>query len=301
MNYTLSGGAGTTSVVNTNDTNSTLLTDLSIYKEYIIFVRAITVTLGNSSSSVMATTNEDGMFCVQLKWMLFNDYIIIIYTTVPGTPNALNSSVVNSSALFVSWAEPTAVNGIITGYDLYYSISTFGNCTTSGTSQRIPSVQGQTTYNATLTNLVPFSMYALCVQASTRIGPGALTTAVVITTDPDTSSPPTNFTATAVNSTSIKLTWGYPQTPQGLIAGYQIMHNTSLSFNPVNITISTNDSSQQTYMFIDLNPFTVYSFTIRAYSYSTRLSALVYGNYNQQLVIRTLQDGMEMLFSNTCY
>ena len=217
---------------------------------------------------------------------------ILMYTTVPGTPNALNSSVANSSALFVSWAEPTPVNGIITSYDLYYSISTFGNCTTSGTSQRIPSVPGQATYNATLTNLVPFSMYALCVQASTRIGPGALTTAVVITTDPSISSPPTNFTATAVSSTSIKLTWGYPQTPRGLIAGYQIMHNTSLSFNPVNITISTNDISQQSYTFSGLIPFTVYSFIVRAYSYSTRLSALVYGDYNQQLVIRTLQDGM---------
>ena len=224
---------------------------------------------------------------------------IIIYTTVPGTPNALTSSVVNSSALIVSWAEPTPVNGIITSYDLYYSISTFGNCTTSGTSQHIPSVPGQATYNATLTNLVPFSMYALCVQASTRIGPGALTTAVVITTDPDTSSPPTNFTATAVNSTAIKLTWGYPQTPRGLIAGYQIMHNTSLSFSPVNITISTNDSSQQSYMFSGLIPFTVYSFTVRAYSYSTRLSAQIYGNYNQQLVFRTLQDGMVMLVSIT--
>ena len=211
---------------------------------------------------------------------------------MPGTPNALTSSVVNSSVLFVSWAEPTILNGIITSYDLYYSINTFGNCTTSGTSQHIPSVPGQTTYNATLTNLVPFSMYALCVLASTRIGPGALTTAVVITTDPDTSSPPNNFTATAVNSTSIKLTWGYPQTPQGLIAGYQIMHNTSLSFNPVNITISTNDTSQQNYTFSGLIPFKVYSFSVRAYSYSTRLSAQIYGNYNQQLVIRTLQDGM---------
>ena len=211
---------------------------------------------------------------------------------MPGTPNALNSSVVNSSALFVSWAEPTILNGIITSYNLCYSISTFGNCTTSGTSQHIPSAPGQTTYNATLTNLVPFGMYALCVQASTRIGSGAITTAVVITTDPDTSSAPTNFTATAVNSTSIKLTWGYPHTPQGLIAGYQIMHNTSLSFNPVNITISTNDSSQQTYTFCGLIPFTVYSFIVRAYSYSTRLSAQIYGNYNQQLVISTLQDGM---------
>ena len=66
MNYTLSGGAGTTSVVNTNVTNSTFLTGLSIYKQYIIFVRALTVTLGNSSSSVMAFTNEDGKFYTKL-------------------------------------------------------------------------------------------------------------------------------------------------------------------------------------------------------------------------------------------
>ena len=64
VNYTLSGGAGTTSVVNTNVTNSTLLTGLSIYKKYIVFVRALTVTLGNSSFDIMVSTNEDGMFCV---------------------------------------------------------------------------------------------------------------------------------------------------------------------------------------------------------------------------------------------
>ena len=66
MNYTLSGGAETTSVVNTNVTNSTLLTGLSIYKEYFISVRALTVTLGNSSSDIMVSTNEDGMFCALL-------------------------------------------------------------------------------------------------------------------------------------------------------------------------------------------------------------------------------------------
>ena len=67
MNYTLSGGAGTTSVVNTNVTNSTLLTGLSIYTKYTTFVRALTVTLGNSSSTVMVSTNEDGMFYAHTK------------------------------------------------------------------------------------------------------------------------------------------------------------------------------------------------------------------------------------------
>ena len=70
MNYTLSGGAGTTSVVNTLVTSSTLLTGLSIYKEYIISVRAMTVTLGNSSSTVFVSTNEDGMLYV----IIVNDY-----------------------------------------------------------------------------------------------------------------------------------------------------------------------------------------------------------------------------------
>ena len=36
-------------------------------------------------------------------------------------------------------------------------------------------------------------------------------------------------------------------------------------------------------------------------SYSTRLSALVYGDYSQQLVIRTLQDGKVLLFNDRCY
>ena len=288
MNYTVSEGPGTTSVMYTNVNNSVLLTGLTIYKDYIIFVRAQTVTFGNSSSTVVVSTNEDGMFYDQYNNV--NHCTIVIYTTVPGTPNALTSSVINSSALFVSWTEPTTVNGIITSYDLYYSISTSGNCTGSGTSQCISSVPGQTTYNTTLINLVPFNMYALCVQASTRIGPGALTTAVVITTDPGTSSPPTNFTATAVSSTAIKLTWGYPETPQGLIAGYQIMHNSSLLFNLVNITISTNETSHQTYTFNGLIPYTAYFFSMRAFSYLTGRN-VIYGNYSQQLCITTLQGG----------
>ena len=70
MNYTLSGGTGTTYVVNTNDSNSTLLSGLSIYTKYIVFVRALTVTLGNSSSTILVSTNEDCMFYV----MIANDY-----------------------------------------------------------------------------------------------------------------------------------------------------------------------------------------------------------------------------------
>ena len=62
MNYSVTGGNGATSVVDTNVTDSTVLTGLSIYTTYTIFVRAKTVIYGSDSISVMVSTNEDGKF-----------------------------------------------------------------------------------------------------------------------------------------------------------------------------------------------------------------------------------------------
>ena len=62
VNYTSSGGTWTIVEVDTNVTNSTLLTGLSIYTTYTIIVKARTVTLGNRSAIVIVSTNEDGKF-----------------------------------------------------------------------------------------------------------------------------------------------------------------------------------------------------------------------------------------------
>ena len=209
---------------------------------------------------------------------------------VPGAPIGLLSAVINSSILSASWQAPPVTNGIITSYSLYYSISGVGNCTASGMKQLVPSIPGVTTYNTTLTNLVPYGTYSLCVQASTRIGFGNLASAVIVTTDPDSSSPPTNFTAIALSSTSIRLTWGYPESPRGPIAGYQIVHNTSLPLNPVDII--SNDSSQQTYTFSGLSPFKAYFFAVRAFNYLMKLgvSAQINGSYSS-VVSTTEEDG----------
>ena len=156
--------------------------------------------------------------------------------------------------------------------------------------------------NATLVEMVPFSMYALCVQASTRIGYGYFTSPVIITTDPDSPYPPANFTASVLSSTSIRLSWGYPLIPRSLVAGYQIIHNVSLFPNPVNIIIASNDTSQHTYTFLGLSPYTVYFFSVRAFSYLSRsnLSTVINGSYTQQIINSTLQDGAIHICSKTC-
>ena len=58
MNYFATGGPIET--MDTNNVTSTNLTGLVGYTNYTIFVRARTVILGNSSTIVMITTNEDG-------------------------------------------------------------------------------------------------------------------------------------------------------------------------------------------------------------------------------------------------
>ena len=70
VNYFVLGGNGATLVVDTNNTNNTLLTGLSIYTTYTIFVRARTVVLGNNSSFVMVSTDEGGKLYFFMRWDL---------------------------------------------------------------------------------------------------------------------------------------------------------------------------------------------------------------------------------------
>ena len=71
VNYFVLGGRIET--VDT-DTLSTLLTGLSSYVNYTIFVRARTVNLGTNSTFVMASTNEDG-----------KHLLLVTCTAIPGT------------------------------------------------------------------------------------------------------------------------------------------------------------------------------------------------------------------------
>ena len=78
MNYFVTGGNGATSVVDTNVTNSTLLTGLSIYTTYTIFVRAMTVVYGNSTL-VDVSTDEGSEFLVIILYSVYHvEYVVFV-------------------------------------------------------------------------------------------------------------------------------------------------------------------------------------------------------------------------------
>ena len=132
-------------------------------------------------------------------------------------------------------------------------------------------------YTVLVSGLRPFREYTVRVRAHTSVGPGSFANAVMVITDPSAPLEPTNVTASVLNSTAILLSWSYPQQPNGLILGYIIQTNATLSFSlfpdgveiispsEVNLTLGQlNDMTSQDLIFANLTPFTVYSFRVQA-------------------------------------
>lgn len=87
---------------------------------------------------------------------------------------------------------------------------------------------------------------------------------------------PTNISLTPLNKTTISVQWDSPASPNGVILGYQIYMNDSI--------IYTSNSLLTSYISTNLNPNTVYSYSVRA------RTSVGYGNYSDIETITTPED-----------
>ena len=155
-------------------------------------------------------------------------------------------------------------------------------------------------YSIVLADLNAFSTYNIKVRAYTSVGAGAYVVKSV-RTDPAASSPPTNITATTITQTSLVLNWSPPSDPNGNIEGYYIRYNATFP-NTGNITtseLSNNEevlnvsSSVTTITFTDLSPYTLYTFSIAAYSFqhadNNSPFMIVMGQFSEDTSFRTLE------------
>ena len=101
----------------------------------------------------------------------------------PGIPGDLFVNEINSTAITVTWVQPTVTNGIITIYEIFYSL---GNHTVLDDTATVVSVTAtvNTSYEIVIGGLDPFTIYTVAVRAFTRIGAGNLTQTFSILTDP---------------------------------------------------------------------------------------------------------------------
>jgi len=178
-------------------------------------------------------------------------------------------------------------NGRILHYNVTVTqISPGGDLQSKRLSQRVDEANS-VSYTVVFTDLTPFTRFNVAIFAVTRIGPGVAQEREVVT-DPDSASPPTNFTATVLNSTAVSLAWGPPETPRGVIEGYNV---TVIGFDFFNLTLnSSGDKSSQSFIVANLQPFTTYMFTVQAYSFSSDPFFIHVGE-EEQLTRKTSEAG----------
>ena len=114
-------------------------------------------------------------------------YVVVIlnvyYLIAPDIPEDLFVNEINSTAITVSWVEPSITNGIITMYETVYSL---GNHSVLDDDATVISVMatGNTSYEIIIGGLDHFTIYTVAVRAYTRVGGGNLTDTFSILTDP---------------------------------------------------------------------------------------------------------------------
>ena len=100
----------------------------------------------------------------------------------PGIPRHLFVNEINSTAVIVTWIEPDMTNGIITMYEIIYSVGNHSVLDDNATSVSVTETTN-TSYAVIISGLDHFSIYTVTVRAFTHIGAGNFTDPFSILTD----------------------------------------------------------------------------------------------------------------------
>ena len=167
-------------------------------------------------------------------------------TTNEATPTGLPAPVLTAlsdTMIFITWSEPARPNGIITNYNITLLPSNINFV-----------IRGDTTFSRNVSNLRPFTVYAVTLSACNSVGCVTNSSSIrTLEATPEFIGPPEVRT---VNATTLNVTWAEPVIPNGVIILYELRRNGSLVFS----------GTDTTYLDTPLMPNTFYSYSIQAYT-----------------------------------
>ncbi|XP_024937645.1 tyrosine-protein phosphatase Lar isoform X9 [Cephus cinctus] len=180
---------------------------LSPYTEYELFVIAVnSIGRGPPSAPVTVTTGETTESTNG--------------GSKPGSsPRRVQVRPLSSSTMVIQWDEPQTPNGQVTGYKVYY---------TTDPDQPMASWLSQMVDNnqlTTISDLTPYQMYTVRVQALTSVGPGPVSPPVQIKTQQGVPSQPEQLMAVDIGETKVTLQWSKPALSAENILSYELYWN----------------------------------------------------------------------------
>ncbi|XP_041474903.1 tyrosine-protein phosphatase Lar-like isoform X2 [Lytechinus variegatus] len=236
LQYKRSRSSGSYTEVEIQSAQDTSFTieDLLPYTEYSVRIVAVnSIGRSDSSDEVTAMTGED----------------------VPGSPPIeVRARPLSGSTIIVQWSAPTTPNGVIKGYNVFYTT----NPNSDPESWFHVSVDAGRSLT-TISDLVTMQIYSVSVSAFTVKGEGPTSPPIQVKTQQGVPSQPEQFEGVAISAFQIRLTWMMRDTePQ--IVRYELYYNVSTSDMHKTITPTTD------YVLGDLRPNTLYHIRLAARS-----------------------------------
>ncbi len=151
----------------------------------------------------------------------------------PGAgPEGVTAEATSSTTILVRWGEvpPIHRNGVVEGFKVIYGAK--------GVETKSKTLEGNSTRQATLTELRKYTLYGIQVLAFTRVGDGVASGASppLVRTFEDVPGPPSNVSFPDVSFTTARVIWAAPEEPNGIIK-YVMMKNLCTVIATVNMTI----------------------------------------------------------------
>ncbi|XP_013388176.1 tyrosine-protein phosphatase Lar isoform X2 [Lingula anatina] len=180
----------------------------------------------------------------------------------PSTPpRNVRARPLSTSTLYVQWDEPEIPNGLILGYQVYYTLKEEGE----NLAER-PYYTWQnmavTDKVANIRNLSPNRTYVVCVLGRTSVGDGPPSEYVEVLTRQGVPEQPRNLQTEVRGPDQIYVTWEKPENSDDIITSYELYYQ-SPSRGKVRVTIQPPVES---YLLEDLIPATVYNIHVLAKS-----------------------------------
>ncbi|XP_053319639.1 phosphatidylinositol phosphatase PTPRQ [Spea bombifrons] len=203
---------------------------LTPYTEYMISVSAFTTVGEGPPTDIVLRTSEQ----------------------VPSSVQNIRYQNISSTSVMVYWDPPLEPNGMITHYTVYAMELHTSKAFRLSTSNN----------SILITGLKMYTDYKMRVTASTTAGESSLSEVndiFVRTLEDVPGSPPQNLVLIGVNATGITLEWSSPSEPNGIITQYEIICTNST-------TLFVQNTTSTSYTLIDLNPYTLYNISVRAYT-----------------------------------
>lgn len=178
-----------------------------------------------------------------MKMVSFNHYsLFTIIHIVPGIPDNVSLTTINSTSLQLSWLPPLEPNGIIIGYYISVELQPVYQNYLTGSLITIATYPDED--ELILNDLHSFAGYTVTIQATTRVGNGTIAIVTGVTFESCKSNiwctiiyllilapsvGVSNLTATSINSTSVNISWTPPPPSNwnGILINYTVMYMTN--------------------------------------------------------------------------